>query len=228
MVVHALPVRLAVAPANTGSMCNDIPTGARYEQPTDQPVGSGVAGGDGCRAVAVSGVLPGRYTADMDGDFVVFLIGMRPNSWWKVHRWLPVARAMQRMLRELAADPHSGFLGANQGMLATGPTVVQYWRSFADLERFARDPNAAHLPAWRRFNQKARRSGAVGIWHETYVVRAGAHEAIYADMPRVGLAAAGRHVPIVTKGQTAARRIGHREHDLPVAGLDSPAGDTSR
>jgi hypothetical protein len=35
-----------------------------------------------------------RLTASIDGDFVVFLIGMRFNSWWKLHRWLPVAQAM--------------------------------------------------------------------------------------------------------------------------------------
>lgn len=186
--------------------------------------------GDGLNDVfAASRVLPGRYSADMGGDFVVFIIGMRPNPWWKVHRWLPVARAMQRMLRELAADPQSGFLAANQGMLASGPTVVQYWRSFEDLDRFARDPRAAHLPAWRRFNQKIRTSGAVGIWHETYLVRAGAYEAIYADMPRVGLAAAGGHVPIHVKGHTAARRIGRRDDDTPAVDLSSaPLGDGCR
>ncbi len=32
-----------------------------------------------------------RLTATIDGDFVVFLIGMRFNAWWKLHRWLPVA-----------------------------------------------------------------------------------------------------------------------------------------
>ena len=30
---------------------------------------------------------PGRYTAEIEGDFVVFLIGMRLNRPWKLHRW---------------------------------------------------------------------------------------------------------------------------------------------
>ena len=38
-----------------------------------------------------------RLTATIDGDFVVFLIAMRFNSWWKVHRWLPVAQGLPRM-----------------------------------------------------------------------------------------------------------------------------------
>ena len=31
-------------------------------------------------------IFPGRMTADLDGDFVVFLIGMRINKLWKVHK----------------------------------------------------------------------------------------------------------------------------------------------
>jgi hypothetical protein len=27
--------------------------------------------------------------AEMDGEFVVFLIGMRINKPWKLHKWLP-------------------------------------------------------------------------------------------------------------------------------------------
>ena len=53
-----------------------------------------------------------RMTVQMDGDFVIFLIGMRINRWWKIHKWLPVATAMPKMLKELAAKPESGFLGA--------------------------------------------------------------------------------------------------------------------
>ncbi|MFB3104875.1 MAG: monooxygenase family protein, partial [Pseudomonadales bacterium] len=41
-----------------------------------------------------------RVTANVTEDeFVIFLIGMRINKLWKVHRWWPVARAMGRMLR---------------------------------------------------------------------------------------------------------------------------------
>src|SRR5207342_1870402 len=48
-------------------------------------------------------VIPSRMTAEVAGDFVVFLIGMRINKPWKVHKWLPVFLAMPRMLKELAA-----------------------------------------------------------------------------------------------------------------------------
>ena len=54
-------------------------------------------------------VIPERMTAQIDGEFVVFLIGMRINKPWKVHKWLPVFLAMPKMLRELKAHPEIGF-----------------------------------------------------------------------------------------------------------------------
>jgi hypothetical protein len=33
---------------------------------------------------AMSKIIPARVTAQLDGDFVVFLIGMRVNKWWKL------------------------------------------------------------------------------------------------------------------------------------------------
>lgn len=53
-------------------------------------------------------VLAERVTADVEGELVVFLIGMRINRLWKIHKWLPVALAMPRMIRELSADPELG------------------------------------------------------------------------------------------------------------------------
>jgi hypothetical protein len=63
-----------------------------------------------------------RMTARIDGELVVFLIGMRINRLWKVHKWLPVARAMPRMIAELAAAPEHGFLGAEQWF--GNPTIM--------------------------------------------------------------------------------------------------------
>jgi len=129
--------------------------------------------------------------AEIDGDFVVFLIGARMNKPWKLHKWLPVFLAMPRILKELEADPGSGFLGCEQflGM------IVQYWRSFEHLERYARSKDGQHWPAWVAFNKNVRHaSGDVGIWHETYKVSAGQYECVYGAMPRFGLAKAGRHV----------------------------------
>jgi hypothetical protein len=160
----------------------------------------------------------GRYRANIDGDFVVFLIGMRVNKPWKVRQWWPVFTAMPKMIEELEQHPESGFLGAHRGLMYGGPALVQFWRSFEDLDRFARDPDSPHLPVWREFNQRVRASGDVGIWHETFKVRAGEYEAIYGNMPRVGLALTAEHAALGSTS-TAAKRIGARQEDTaPVAG----------
>jgi hypothetical protein len=157
----------------------------------------------------------GRHRAELPGDFVVFLIGMRVNRPLRVHKWLPVAVAMPRMLRWLDRHPQEGLLGWHNAWIH-GPAVVQYWRSFEHLDHFAGAADAPHLPAWKAFNKAVRASGDVGIWHETYKVRAGESECIYANMPRVGLAAAGNHLPVGSTGQSAAHRIGATEADAPV------------
>jgi hypothetical protein len=145
-----------------------------------------------------------RVTAKIDGDFVVFLIGMRINKPWKPHKWLPVFRAMPRMIRELERHPESGFLGhiMNLGV------IVQYWRSFEHLEAYARDPNQLHWPAWVAFNERLDQSrGDVGIWHETYRVRAGEYECVYSGMPLFGLAKASATVDAVGRLESARGRL---------------------
>lgn len=71
-----------------------------------------------------------KMSAEMDSEFVVFLIGMRINKPWKIYKWLPVFLAMPRMLKELAAYPEMDFLGH---IMSLG-VIVQYWRSFEDLK----------------------------------------------------------------------------------------------
>jgi hypothetical protein len=149
----------------------------------------------------------GRYSAEIDGDFVVLLIGMRFTKPWLVHRWLPVATAMTGMLREIDSHPEIGCLGHHQWLGRT-TMMVQYWRDIDALHRFARDDGHPHLRAWRRFNTAVRDNGDVGIWHETYKVRAGEYEVIYGNMPLFGLAAASEHVPVARRGQSSAGRLG--------------------
>jgi Domain of unknown function (DUF4188) len=163
----------------------------------------------------MSRVPAGRYASELDGAFVVFLIGMRIGRPWRPRRWLPVYTAMPTMLAALDADPDSGLLGWERALIR-GPAIVQYWRSFEHLERFARASEGPHVAAWREWNRTLRDAGDVGIWHETYQVRAGEYEGFYSGMPRFGLAAAGRHVPLGSQGLSAVRHIGARDHDMPT------------
>jgi RNA polymerase sigma-54 factor len=98
-------------------------------------------------------VVSGRMTANLDGEFVVFLIGMRINRPWKVHKWWPVFVAMPRMIRRLSEE-NLGLLSHHVALRPSGPILVQYWRSADQLQRFARDALLPHLAAWRMFNRK--------------------------------------------------------------------------
>jgi hypothetical protein len=152
-------------------------------------------------------VHPGRYTAELDGEFAVFIIGMRVNKLWKVHRWFPVFSAMGPMIAELSRHPDKGMLGVRTSWAGRTITMIQYWRSFEDLERFARNPDDPHLEAWRRFNRRVGARGDVGIYHETFRVQPGQYECVYGNMPVIGLAAAGRHVPVRARSESARQRI---------------------
>ena len=156
----------------------------------------------------MSNVLLGRYTANIEGPFVVFIIGMRVNRFLAFHKWVPTARAMGPMLKALFTHPEKGMLGAQPFVYWRGVALVQYWRSFEDLERFARDRDDPHLGAWRRFNKAVGTDGSVGIWHETYQVAPGQYEAIYGNMPVFGLAQAAEHAPVTGRRETARRRMG--------------------
>jgi Domain of unknown function (DUF4188) len=143
----------------------------------------------------MSGVRAERLTAETDGEFVVFVIGMRINKLWKIHKWLPVG-----------LDRATGFLGV-EAWGGRSPVLLQYWRSFEHLESYALDKARAHLPAWKAFNSAVASNGDVGIWHETYRVRPGDYECVYNNMPLFGLAKATRAVPATGRREFAPGRM---------------------
>ena len=142
----------------------------------------------------------------MDGEFCVFLIGMRINRPLKVHKWLPLAMAMPRMLRELETHRELGLLGSD---LWFGRTIIslQYWRSATHLMDYATSKDRHHLPAWAAFTRAIGDSGDVGIWHETYLVKPGSYETIYHNMPPFGLGRVGTLTPATGRYKSARERI---------------------
>ncbi|MDX1977260.1 MAG: DUF4188 domain-containing protein [Pseudanabaenaceae cyanobacterium bins.68] len=152
---------------------------------------------------------PGRFTAHTDQPFVVFLIGMRVNQFWAFDKWTPVAQAMAPMLKTLYKYPEKGFLGGENffRLFPLTTLLLSYWRSFDDLEHFARSPSEPHLKAWQSFNKSVGNDGSVGIWHETYRIEPGNYEVIYGNMPVFGLAAATQHLPIGVKRERASERL---------------------
>lgn len=148
-----------------------------------------------------------KVTATSDKDFVVFLIGMRVNNFFAIHRWLPVFLAMGRMLPELYKNPELGFKSYE---MAFGRTMilVQYWESAEKLIAYAKAKDAEHLPAWKAFNKMVMQSSAVGIWHETYVIDKNKTENIYNNMPPFGFGKVGELKTISSKTNSAEQRLG--------------------
>ena len=154
---------------------------------------------------------PERLTSTLDGDFVVFLIGMRINTPWKLHRWMPIARSMPRMLAELEAHPEMGMLGGHMWFSRT-IILVQYWRSMDQLMAYATNRDAEHLPVWRDFNQTVAKTGDVGVWHETYAVAPGSYENVYVNMPPFGLGKVGKRMPATGTMSAARGRLDAGKH----------------
>ncbi|MFI9603941.1 DUF4188 domain-containing protein [Streptomyces sp. NPDC052043] len=153
--------------------------------------------------------IEGRMTAAGEDEVVVFLIGMRINSFVAVRSWWPVARAMGPMLAELARDRGSGLLGFRSLLGGARELhLVQYWESREKLLAYASAPDGKHRPAWAAFNRRLREGkGKVGFWHETYVVPAGSYESVYVNMPESGLAKATGVMPVGRRGERAADRL---------------------
>lgn len=167
-----------------------------------------------------------KFTTEREGHFVVFLIGMRINTFWKLHRWLPVLLIAPRMVRELEGDPESGLL---ESRTVVGPGLrhigfIQYWDSFESLREYARDSDRLHLSAWRDYyDSESMGNPAVGIWHETYRVRADECESVYNNVQPIGLASSDGTdvVPASGHRETASGRLNRPD------GTDVPAEVTS-
>lgn len=154
--------------------------------------------------ISLGDVAGRRMTVDIEGDFVVFLIGARFNNKLQFARSfvdLGGRRGMKHMLDYLVARPEKGLLAYEMGL----PTIVQYWRSFEHLEAFAKDKDDPHLDVWRQYWRRVGRSGRTGIWHETFLVKEGHYEAVYGNMPPHGLGKAGHLVPLSESSSARGR-----------------------
>ncbi|MGE8206868.1 DUF4188 domain-containing protein [Heyndrickxia sp. NPDC080065] len=153
----------------------------------------------------MSKIFQGRFTADQEDEIVVFIIGMRVNKWWAVHKWFPVFKAMPPMIKELYTNKDLGFLSMESFFGFRTTLMLQYWRSSEDLLSYAK--GQVHLTAWKKFNQIARNNDAVGIYHETYIIPKENSETLYGNMPLYGLARALGNKPVTPELNTARKRL---------------------
>lgn len=163
-------------------------------------------------------VITDRFTSEMTEPFVVFLVGMRVNKPMLIPKWTWTAMQMGKMLPDLYQHPQKGFLGGESffRMFPLTTLLLSYWRSFEDLERFARAKDDLHLPVWREFYKRIGTSGDVGIWHETYMIDPGKYEAVYSNMPLFGLSKVTQN-PIPLKGYRNKARARIANQDVQLA-----------
>lgn len=153
--------------------------------------------------------LNGRYTVDNSEDLVIFLIGMRVNKWWALHKWLPVFFAMPGMIAELYTHKEKlGFLSLESFFGLRTTVMIQYWRSSEQLLAYAKQEK--HMAAWTAFQRKTRGNDAVAIYHETYQVKQGEYECIYVNMPKYGLGKALSPIPVTKQHHSAGMRLSRR------------------
>ncbi len=73
-------------------------------------------------------IYTGRYTTENDKDVVVFLIGMRVNNRFAIHKWGPVFTAMPGMIKELYTHKEElGFLSMESYFGLRTTVMIQYW-----------------------------------------------------------------------------------------------------
>lgn len=152
-----------------------------------------------------------RKTASMPesiAEFCLIRLGLQARRW----RALPYASRLARAIDRSAAEA----IAAGAGLLhserfAFGPRhfgVLQYWRSFDDLEQWSRRP--PHSEWWRGAVERMRTKGDFGIYHEAFVVPRAAVEAIYLNCDPVGLATFGVLGEPVGRMTTSRDRLGRR------------------
>src|SRR2546423_14141359 len=103
-----------------------------------------------------------RMIAEIDGDFVVFLIGARFNSFQLLKTVLDLGgrRGMKHMLDYLVAHPEKGLLGYQMGL----PAIVQYWRSLDHLQAVADDAGGPPRAVGRHHRRRGGTTATTRIW----------------------------------------------------------------
>lgn len=125
-----------------------------------------------------------RKTANPKNETILFIVGMRINKLWAIHRWFPVFSSMPKMLREQLKDRSLGMIGEPRTYISGRLIQVQqYWKDFESLEKYAKKANLNHYPNWKKFNKRSKNNDAVGIYHETYIINKGNYENIYVNIP---------------------------------------------
>jgi hypothetical protein len=117
-----------------------------------------------------------------------------------------LARAIDRSATEATAAG-AGLLRSDRFAISRNHFgVLQYWRSFDDLEAWSHRP--PHSEWWRDAVQRMRTRKDLGIYHEVFLVPGGKIETIYMNCQPTGLAAFGVLGEAVGSQTTSRSRLG--------------------
>lgn len=157
-------------------------------------------------------ITPGRWVADPPPGTTLVLFGLRVNRWTSAWSWLPLVRALRRMLVEAEASPEtSGLLWSSLWRDGRVFTVLSYWRDMDSAMGWAQDSRFEHVRVWQRYNRgRVGDSGDIGLWHEVIEIDPERLHTLYRDMDPRGLAAATRY-----EEADAAHVRRMREHRQP-------------
>lgn len=150
----------------------------------------------------------GRMLADMEGEFLVFVVELRIYQLLRFWKWYPIVTAMGQMLRELMQKPEYGLLNFEYWFAFRRQLFLMYWRSYEHMHDWVLDKDATHIAGWKMLNQLMKESpGVLGFWHESIVVQPDQYEAFYRNVPSVGLGRAATLVPLEGRATTSAARL---------------------
>jgi Domain of unknown function (DUF4188) len=127
-------------------------------------------------------------------------------------RFLPVAELMTRGLETIFFHPPVQRAAAQtQSLCRLAHVTLKALQRLADQDTF-NCFETQFRPAWAAFNRAVASRGDVGIWYETYCVRATDFECIYNNMPPFGLGKATTLVPARGHLDTAEGRM-NQQHE---------------
>lgn len=138
---------------------------------------------------------PSRMIADIEGEFLVFVIELQVHKLWQFWRWYPTVQAMTNMLVELTENKEHGLLNYEYRFSFSRQFILMYWRSYEHMHDWALNKDAAHAEGWRMLNKLMKEHpDLLGFWHESYIVSQ--YESFYRNVPAVGLGRASTLVPL--------------------------------
>ena len=160
-----------------------------------------------------------RMMADVEDEFLIFIIELHVHKLWQFWRWYPTVQAMTKMLIELLENKEFGLLNYEYRFSFRRQFIVMYWRSYEHMHDWALNKDAAHVDGWRMLNKLMKKHpDLLGFWHESYVVQPHQYETFYHNVPPVGLGRAGNLTAITGRMSTSAARLREARTKAALAG----------